>query len=295
MVSPLTLYPIRIYNRVYPEYTHHTGSFPGKPIMKPTAMNPTDQDQNPQPERSGGAPKGNTNRMRHGLTAAKLPKGCQYIENRVGQFRKQLEAEIVECHGEITILSAALIQSACRHETRAKLLGRWLREGEDEVRTSTSKQGSNGSGTQLTAEVTRTTLTITERSGLLRDISAASDSRDKCVERLSLKQSSNNDPWALFPALPEPQTAQDATGGVSMPDADTSPAMDTAMSKPKASRDAGDESEAMNMPKNDGWTVAREIAGWLPGQTRQCALKQIDRQYELQTLKDDRSVTKCYN
>ena len=176
-------------------------------------MNETQTEQNQTQHRAGGAPKNNRNRMRHGLTAAKLPAGCQYIEHRVGQFRRQLESEIIECHGEITILSAALVQSAVRHETRAKLLQRWLREGEDEVRTNVSKGGTNGSSTTQTTEVKRTTLSITERSGLLRDISSASDSRDRCIERLDLKQS-NNAPWPGLPALPEPSTSEDASKSI---------------------------------------------------------------------------------
>jgi hypothetical protein len=183
--------------------------------MKSTNMETNHHDANPQP----GAPRGNANHMRHGLSAAKLPKGCEHISNRVGVFRRQLENEVIASHGEIGVYHAALIQSSVRHETRAKLLSRWLRESENEIRTTISKGSANGNGTTPETTVTCTSLGILEKAQLLRDISNASDSRDKCLEKLRLDKA-HETAWPMLPALPPP-IEQEAIGGTSKSKPDT--------------------------------------------------------------------------
>ena len=62
---------------------------------------------------------------RHWISA---PDGCSYVYRQLNKFRRQLEQAVVNDHGEIGELHACLIQSAARHEGRAILLNRWLRE-----------------------------------------------------------------------------------------------------------------------------------------------------------------------
>jgi hypothetical protein len=63
--------------------------------------------------------------------------------------------------GSTTIYQEAVLQSAVRHETRALLAARWLR-----------KEGEK--------------LKLPDRIALLGTISSATDSRDKCLEKLGL-------------------------------------------------------------------------------------------------------------
>lgn len=122
---------------------------------------------NPAPEHTpskAGAKVGNVNAQRHGLRSAELPKGCRYIERTADRLRLDLESEVCGRHGSIGTYRAALIQSACRHEKRASLCERWLRL-------------ADGNGEKLST---------LDRASLLREVSNATDSRDKCIERLGL-------------------------------------------------------------------------------------------------------------
>lgn len=103
-------------------------------------------------------------RRRHGkylfLRVGRQPKGAAYIGRELADLRRETEAAVLDRHGSVSILGAALIQSATRHEGRARLLQRYMRSEGD--------------------------LPLHDRIQLLREISAASDSRDKCLERLGL-------------------------------------------------------------------------------------------------------------
>src|SRR5207247_853743 len=83
---------------------------------------------------------------------------------------------------------------ACRHERRAQLLERDLR--------------------------TNSELSLTNRMDLLRDVSAATDSRDRCLERLKLNESTEQDFWAVIeqahsaPGAPEREMTQDAPNAI---------------------------------------------------------------------------------
>jgi hypothetical protein len=125
------------------------------------------------------APAKNSNAIRHGLMASKLPPKCSYIRRSIGTFRTALEAEVIQRFREITTFRAALVQSACRHETRALLLQRYLREAQDAQTASHSLQAQAVDGKP-------TGLGIMDRAQLLAQISAATDARDKCLERLGL-------------------------------------------------------------------------------------------------------------
>lgn len=73
---------------------------------------------------------GNRHRLRHGLKASRLPKGCGHVERSITAFRQQLEAAVLDIKPEISVRDAAYVQSACRHEQRASLLFHWLRTAE---------------------------------------------------------------------------------------------------------------------------------------------------------------------
>jgi hypothetical protein len=117
-----------------------------------------------EPQGKPGAPTGNRNRQRHGLFGSQLPKGCGYINNAFRKLRRQLESAVAESHGDITVQDAALVNSAMRHERRVKLCERWLREDYSD-------------------------LDIDKRMKIQKEISNATDSRDRCIEKLKLNRS----------------------------------------------------------------------------------------------------------
>lgn len=110
---------------------------------------------------------GNKNAMRHGkyafLAQGRAPDGCGYVFKLIGQFRRHLETEIATKHGEISTYHGALVQTICRHEGRAQLLTRWLREAKDP--------------------------TLADKLAVLREIGNASDNRDKAMRALGLDRS----------------------------------------------------------------------------------------------------------
>src|ERR1700733_3186235 len=132
------------------------------------------------------APAKNSNAIRHGLLAVKLPKGCSYIRRSVSTFRAAIEEEVIVRFREITTYRAALINSAVRHEQRALLLQRWLREATDSQTASHSLQAQAVDGKHTSTISKQTGLGIMDRAQLLAQISAATDARDKCLERLGL-------------------------------------------------------------------------------------------------------------
>ena len=70
---------------------------------------------------------GNRNAQRHGLRSGKLPLKCGYIENVVNKLRRVLEDALVDLKGQIDIVDAASINSACKWETHGQLARFWLR------------------------------------------------------------------------------------------------------------------------------------------------------------------------
>lgn len=135
------------------------GVVPTRSLVTGDASRMGSPPENATPKR--GAQAGNGNALRHGLRSAKLPAGCKKIEAGAIRLRLDLESEVFECRGSVGVRDAGLIQSALRHERRACLAERWLRTEAD-------------------------TLSITDRLALLREISNATDSRDKCIERLGI-------------------------------------------------------------------------------------------------------------
>lgn len=123
-----------------------------------------------------GAPRGNSNRFRHGLHITKLPKKLRHIENCGNVFRRAIEAELMSLKAEIGIHDGAVIQSALRHERRCRLLERWLSEENDELK-------------------------VLDKVQILSQISQATDLRDRCLRVLGLDKSSG-DAWAGLDAQP---------------------------------------------------------------------------------------------
>lgn len=108
-----------------------------------------------------GPPKGNRNNLRHGLTAGKLPAGCQYIENQLNGFRRRLEDIVLEVKGDISLTDAAAIQTALKWERHGALALRWLTKEEEN-------------------------LSMSDRLQFSREIARASTERDKALASLRL-------------------------------------------------------------------------------------------------------------
>src|SRR5437773_12247176 len=102
------------------------------PKSEPNSAEPKSRYANfhGKPGRSG-APIGNSNSVRHGLAGGKLPKGCQYIENRVNSLRRQIEAAVIATKKEIGIVDAAAINSILKWERHGLLAAHWLRKEAD--------------------------------------------------------------------------------------------------------------------------------------------------------------------
>ena len=131
-----------------------------------------------------GAPLGNQNATKHGLSArhglrgSSLPKGCGHIRRAINVFRRALEAAVFEDRGEVSITDAALINSAYRWEKHSQLCQRWL---------------------FLESEK----LSDADRLSYSRDVARASCERDKAIAQLKLPQSHSTDPWQIVDAPPE--------------------------------------------------------------------------------------------
>ncbi|MEX1095239.1 MAG: hypothetical protein WED34_04270 [Planctomycetales bacterium] len=116
--------------------------------------------------RSGGKPgvpatHGLDVNRRYGLQGGKLPKGCQYIENRVNILRRQVEEAVLERKGEITFVDAANVNSILKWERHGLLANHWLRKEAEK-------------------------LSPTERLKFSEAIAKASDARDRAIRALGL-------------------------------------------------------------------------------------------------------------
>lgn len=102
-----------------------------------------------------------------------LPDSMKRVEGDVYAFRRLLENAVMEAKGSISLIDAALIQTACRHERASRLALAWLREHEEE-------------------------LTHAERLAYNKAIADSSAARDKTLERLKLETDTATDPWTAF-------------------------------------------------------------------------------------------------
>jgi hypothetical protein len=115
-------------------------------------------DHGPQ----GRFKKGNRASMKHGcFSLGRTPKGTAYVQRLAGRLRSRLVRAVRQKHGADALPLDGLIQSACRHETRALLLTRWLRDAGD-------------------------SLAVMDRVSLMREIGVATDARDRCIRALGL-------------------------------------------------------------------------------------------------------------
>ena len=124
----------------------------------------------------GGAPKGNRNAVRSGvhsfLALGRLPKGASYVGRQLNELRRALRAAVEQAHGSVTLSRACAIQSVCRHEGRAVLLGRWLRE-------------AGGSP-------------LADRLAILHEQAMAVEARDKALRRLGIEHQSGPAPGNAY-------------------------------------------------------------------------------------------------
>lgn len=84
---------------------------------------------------ASGARPANANAQRHGMKGNKLPKGCEYIENRVNNLRRQMEQAVLDAKGVISIVDAAAINSVLKWERHGLLAAHWLRHEVDKLST----------------------------------------------------------------------------------------------------------------------------------------------------------------
>jgi hypothetical protein len=173
-------------NGVQPECSHATPAAGSKPARKPA-----------------GPPRGNVNRLTHGLRSVRIsngkyPKEFSYIGKLAGQLRNQLEAAVVVLRGEVSLYSAGLINTAVRWECHARLCQRYLRNGKDSP--------------------------LAVKVDLSRDIARSSERRDACFKLLGLDRAAgSSDPWAAIRDA-TPQLPADEAGDESDPEAAEGPA-----------------------------------------------------------------------
>jgi hypothetical protein len=135
-----------------------------------------------KPGRSG-PPKGNRNAERHGMKGSKLPKGCEYIENRVNALRRQVEDAIIAAKGKISIVDAAAVNSILKWEKHGLLASHWLRHEADK-------------------------LSAGDRLRFSEAVAKASDNRDRNIKALELDEPPPA-PWAVIDATPKALPAPD--------------------------------------------------------------------------------------
>lgn len=144
----------------------------------------TSSEGTPNKRRRGGQP-GNQNATRTGSRAHLLnlngmPPKTRHIGRSVCRLRTLLEDAVKQVRGEITIVDACHIQSACRHEAVAQLTARQLQLSGD------------GLGLKI-------------KLSYLQTLAKHSSLRDKCVEELRLTGAASNeiaDYYAKGPSLP---------------------------------------------------------------------------------------------
>jgi hypothetical protein len=122
-----------------------------------------------------GPPKGSANAQRHGMKGGKLPRGCQYIENRVNALRRQVEDALLALKGEISIVDAAAVNSILKWERHGLLAAHWLRKEADK-------------------------LTAGDRLRFSEAVAKASDNRDRNIRALGL-DAPPEAPWVKAPAV----------------------------------------------------------------------------------------------
>jgi len=145
-----------------------------------TALPKTKPPREQSPARQRGGQPGNRNGQRHGLMGGQVPKGCEYVQNRVNALRRNVEDAVLAAKGEIGIVDAAAINSILKWERHGLLAAHWLRHEADKL--------SPG-----------------DRLRFSEAIAKASDARDKSIRSLGLdRDAGDNVLDALYARLPAP-------------------------------------------------------------------------------------------
>lgn len=125
----------------------------------------------------------------NGLFSSKhrLPADCKHLAEEMQSIQEQLEAAVIEKHGQVGIYHAAVIESVLTHHKRLRLLQRWLVRPKH-VRPKPWE----------TDEGNRTEdIDLSERVKLLDGESKATDARNKAILSLGLGGTTTDDlPWA---------------------------------------------------------------------------------------------------
>lgn len=140
----------------------------------------------------GGQP-GNTNTLRHGLKAGKLPPGCRYIEVRVCRLRRELEACVLAAKGQVNLQDASCVKSICDWERHRSLAQRWLRLHGIDGRPGRGKASTKGKAKEDTVRG----LTPMEMLTFSRETARASTEMDKLIRLLGLDRDIVKDAWAV--------------------------------------------------------------------------------------------------
>lgn len=80
-----------------------------------------------------GAPAGNQNALRHGLTLGSASAADPMTIRHCNGFRRALEAALLALRGSISLADAAAVQTVVRLERHALLAQKWLREQGDKL------------------------------------------------------------------------------------------------------------------------------------------------------------------
>jgi len=104
-----------------------------------------------------------TTGLRATFTSGKLGKGTAYIKRISDRMRVVLEEAVIQRYGACTTYEHALIQSAGRHEVRAQLCQRKLRQLGDSLES------------------------FDRWMSLTKEIGHATDARDRCIMRLGIE------------------------------------------------------------------------------------------------------------
>jgi hypothetical protein len=121
----------------------------------------------------GGAPAGNLNALRHGLTCGADPES--YVTRLMTSFRQNIEAAVLAALGSITVAAASEIQAATEWERHRLKVRRWLKEAAD-------------------------TLTVDQKVNLSREAARAATERTKHLKALCIGSPAKRSLWATLDA-----------------------------------------------------------------------------------------------
>lgn len=141
-------------------YTPSTATPPNVPAATPTPSTPRP-----------GAPRGNTNGLKHGLVGCGWPAGTERDRRHVLRLKRAVADAVLEQGRDIDVTVSALIETVGDWERHRRLASRWLRVA---------------SG-----------LSVDQRLALSRDVARAGAERDKALSALKL----NTSPQALWATL----------------------------------------------------------------------------------------------